>query len=426
LPENKQTAELAVTPILLSLTCWVFLDLKDLPTKLSDLYEQGINLLLKEWDQKRGVKRELGTEAYRKLSVGEKKKLLSYLAVRKFEQEQYVLFEQSELQGYIAEYLRISTEDSEAVLDAIAAQHGLLIERAQGFWSFSHLTFQEYFAAKWFCDRADWEGLLAHIAEIRWIEVFLLTVNLLQNADDFLQLIKQSADGLIASEEKLQKFLDWVNRKSCSVQVPYKLAAVRSFYLNLPNATVFDLGSSPDFELEYNLINSLEPTLGSRFSPYASSCYEHALDLDFQLMFGFGLFLSRTPEYVLGICISTLAHNRDYTFSLLTEMEQSIESLREQLPDFETERLGFWEWRETEGQAWAEKLRDVLIKYCDIGHDWQFSTPQKELLQQYYNSNKLLVDCLNSGCVVSDEVRKEIEETLLLPMSEIKQRQQQM
>jgi predicted NACHT family NTPase len=132
LPENKQTAELAVTPILLSLTCWVFNDLKDLPPKRSDLYEQGINLLLEKWDEKRGVRRELGSEVYRKLSVGEKKKLLSFLAVRKFEQEQYVLFEQGELQGYIAEYLRISTEDSEAVLDAIAAQHGLLIERAPG------------------------------------------------------------------------------------------------------------------------------------------------------------------------------------------------------------------------------------------------------------------------------------------------------
>jgi hypothetical protein len=45
---------------------------------------------LEKWDEKRGVRRELGNEVYRKLSVGEKRKLLSYLAVRKFEQEQYV------------------------------------------------------------------------------------------------------------------------------------------------------------------------------------------------------------------------------------------------------------------------------------------------------------------------------------------------
>jgi predicted NACHT family NTPase len=61
----------------------------------------------------------------------------------------------SYLQRYIAEYLGISTENSEAVLDALEAQHGLLIERAKGIYSFSHLTFQEYFAAQFLINSAD-------------------------------------------------------------------------------------------------------------------------------------------------------------------------------------------------------------------------------------------------------------------------------
>lgn len=44
------------------------------------------------------------------------------------------------------------------------------------------------------------------------------------------------------------------------------------------------------------------------------------------------------------------------------------------------------------------------------------------MLQQYYDANKLLVDCLNSGCAVSLKVREEIEETLLLPNAEIERR----
>ncbi|WP_442944273.1 NACHT C-terminal helical domain 2-containing protein [Nostoc sp.] len=71
------------------------------------------------------------------------------------------------------------------------------------------------------------------------------------------------------------------------------------------------------------------------------------------------------------------------------------------------------------------QLREVMIKYRNIGYDWQFSDKQKELLKQYYNANKILVDCLNSDCYVSLEVRQQIEETLLLPIAEIKQRQQQ-
>jgi len=63
-----------------------------------------------------------------------------------------------------------------------------------------------------------------------------------------------------------------------------------------------------------------------------------------------------------------------------------------------------------------------MIKYRNIGHNWLFSEQQKELLSQYYDANKLLVDCLNSGCNVTPAVREEIEETLLLPIAEIEKR----
>jgi predicted NACHT family NTPase len=105
------------------------------------LYEKGSNLLLKQWDRFREIPRD-----YQQLSVSDKQKLLSYLAFCKFEQaDNFILFEQDEIQGYIADHLRVEAEESEAILRAIEAHHGLLIERAQGIWSFLHLTFQEYF-----------------------------------------------------------------------------------------------------------------------------------------------------------------------------------------------------------------------------------------------------------------------------------------
>ncbi|OBQ13972.1 MAG: hypothetical protein AN490_01270 [Anabaena sp. AL09] len=67
----------------------------------------------------------------------------------------------------------------------------------------------------------------------------------------------------------------------------------------------------------------------------------------------------------------------------------------------------------------------MVTKYCNICHNWQFTNEQKILLQQYYNANKLLINCLNSGCTVSDAVRKEIEDTLLLPTIEIKKRKRE-
>ena len=70
---------------------------------------------------------------------------------------------------------------------------------------------------------------------------------------------------------------------------------------------------------------------------------------------------------------------------------------------------------QTNGTAWEEQLRTAMVQHRNIGHDWQFSPEQNDLLSQYYNANKLLVDCLNSDCYVSREVRQEIETGLLLP-----------
>ncbi|MEH2024872.1 NACHT C-terminal helical domain 2-containing protein [Nostoc sp.] len=42
------------------------------------------------------------------------------------------------------------------------------------------------------------------------------------------------------------------------------------------------------------------------------------------------------------------------------------------------------------------------------------------MLQQYYDVNKLLVDCLNSAAYVTPEVQQEIEETLILAIADIK------
>ena len=53
---------------------------------------------------------------------------------------------------------------------------------------------------------------------------------------------------------------------------------------------------------------------------------------------------------------------------------------------------------------------------------WQFNHQQMTILKQYYDGNKLLVDCLNSDCYITRSVHDEIEESLLVPISEIEQR----
>ncbi len=255
LKENSRIKELATNPLLLTLLCLVFEGSLDFPANRSELYEEGLEALLKKWDAGRGIERD---QVYKKLSVKRKEELLSKIALTTFERADY-FFKQKVAEQYITDYIRnlpdantdseVLQLDSEVVLRLIEAQHGLLVERAKGIYSFSHLTFHEYFTAREFIvvkqsSEEVLQNLVSHITEKRWREVFLLAVGMSPSADRLLLLMKQQVDALFANDEKLQKFLMWVSEKSNSVKVPYKPVAVRAFYLTLAlyHIHIFDFG----------------------------------------------------------------------------------------------------------------------------------------------------------------------------------------
>jgi len=407
LEENKTIRELAITPILLSLTCAVFQAQGKFYSKRSKLYEEGLELLLEKWDKSRSIERD---EIYRDLCMDRKQELLSYLAVKKFEQAQYVLFEQEEIEGYIAEFLQISRRDSRVVLHAIEAQHGLLIERSQKVWSFSHLTFQEYFVAKWYCVRTDGDELVNYITKTHWREVFLLISGILPNADCLLESIKSRIDKLLMGDNKLQQFLERVDEKAKSVDVEYKPVAVRAFY--------FALARSLNHKFALDL--SQNQALTNFYQDDLAHALDYRLDAeDFRLIdtYDFSFELSIDYDLAHGYNLSSkISH------TLSRELRESLQNLHKNFPYYLEDEDLFKNWWQVHGQLWTEQLRSIMIKHRNIGHNWQLCDTQIELLQQYYDTNKLLIDCLNSACAVSIDVRQEIEETLLLPIAEIEKR----
>jgi predicted NACHT family NTPase len=239
LEDNPGLQELATNPLLLTLLCLVFEQGARFPANRAELYKEGLDVLLKKWDAKRNIRRE---EVYKQLSLQRKEDLLSQVAYNAFERSDYFFkqgFVEEQIRDYIQNLPNASNDsetlqlDSEAVLNSIAAQHGLLVERARGIYSFSHLTFQEYFTARWFKEKADGDfgALISHVVDNQWREVFLLTVGMLQNADNLVQGMKRKIDNLLARDENLQEFLNWVEEKSRSTKSYYKPAAVRAYYM---------------------------------------------------------------------------------------------------------------------------------------------------------------------------------------------------
>lgn len=217
--EHKGLRELAQIPLLLTLLCLAFDETMSFPQRRVELYEEALDALLKKWDSSRNIKRD---EVYRKLSLGRKRQMLARIAAETFEQGEY-FFRQTDLTKRIARYLQKLPPadfdediDGEAVLKAIEAQHSLLVERAHKIYSFSHLTFQEYFTAKYIAEDAS-EATLArvveqHLTDVRWQQVFLLIASLLPEADHFFALIQQVIKDLIQGDEKLVEFVQWANK----------------------------------------------------------------------------------------------------------------------------------------------------------------------------------------------------------------------
>ena len=411
--------------------------------------------MLRKWDETRGIKRD---EVYRILNLCRKKHLLAFVAAITFDRGDY-FFEKNQIQQVIADYLAnlpdgttdtVELEmDSEVVLKAIEAQHGLLVERARGIYSFSHLTFQEYFTATEIVNNSAPQALgklVSHLTDKRWREVLLLAVGMLQKADDLLLLMKQQVDGLVAEDEQLQQFLVWVRNKSISVNEPYKPAAIRAFYLGREVERVSN--PSPHLQVDISLIRilcyAIDHTFrlplrlfvfdftSSSFSDNISSSDNDEPDsdlttdilLDLGMLYALDLNISyvyaaASARNLISILVFTMNLN------LEPELKLSLQQLKKQLYDSAyTYKMQAWwkmerEWWKAKGQDWTQELRNVMIKYRNIGHDWQFSEQQKSLLRKYYDANILLVNCLNSGCNVSPTVRQEIEETLLLPIANI-------
>lgn len=209
LKSNPPLRELASVPLLLTLLCLEYGESNDFPPNRAELYHRAIETLLTKWDSSRRIRRQ---EVYKNLTTKRKESMFARIAIEAFEKNQYFMQER-DLERMIStfvEHLPGSREeelepDSQAILKAIEAQHGIFVERAKNVYSFAHLTFQEYFTAKYIADHA-LEGTLKglvenHLYDPKWKEVFLLTAGLLDNAEELLLLMRCKANEALETHE---------------------------------------------------------------------------------------------------------------------------------------------------------------------------------------------------------------------------------
>jgi predicted NACHT family NTPase len=394
--DHKGLRDLGRTPLLLTLLCLAFNETLTFPQRRVEIYEEAVDALLKKWDSSRRIKRD---EIYRKLSLGHKENMLARIAAETFERNEYFI-PQPKLGKLITDYVKNvpphdtnDTTDGEAILKAIEAQHGIFVERAYKVYSFSHLTFQEYFTAKYIAANAP-KGALAnlvkeHCADARWREVFLLTISLLSDASQFMKTFRRNVNELLGGDQKLQEVLVWADKKSTVIQTDCWLA--RPFYL---------------FVELYN--QSRSSALALAVTRICDSYRDLDLDRDLALALARAYDLARDLDRDLD---REVARDLARAHSRANAME-----LKELVKELDALSLPIHEAPAPEWQVFGDKLRALIIKHRDIGHDWNLTEAQEERLADYLNATRLLQDCLDLA-VISPEDKKAILSSLYLPLA---------
>jgi adenylate kinase len=277
-PENRGLLELGRTPLLLALMCLAYDETMVFPRRRVELYKEALDSLLKKWDASRGIKRD---ELYHNLPPRRKEQLLAQIATDNFVKQKYFVTRE-ELVVQITNYLkRLPPEDlrqlppdGEVVLNAIESQHGLLVERAHGIYSFSHLTFQEYLVARYIVDNTGSDSLenaFYYLQIPQWNEVFTLVASLLDDADPFFHYFNKSLIKMIMSNNDINTMLHWVNQNALkskeqqyiarTVMTLISLAISRRGLLTDGNTGVTDIIRSHVFaiKISYDIIRRVTP-----------------------------------------------------------------------------------------------------------------------------------------------------------------------
>ena len=189
LSRSEGISELTTNPLLLSLICLLYENEIDLPRKRSELYKRCVEVLVRDWDTKRGFKRE---SICTNLSPDGRIALFSQIA-EFFFRKSIRFFTLDALRDFVngitLDY-GVDSIDTDAVLNELESHHGIVIKVGAEEHGFSHYTIQEYLTAFYFYNRQNSAQLIEEYArEPRWREVLLLNAGLLGTVQPLITAI---------------------------------------------------------------------------------------------------------------------------------------------------------------------------------------------------------------------------------------------
>ncbi|NJR15682.1 MAG: hypothetical protein HC785_08200 [Calothrix sp. CSU_2_0] len=290
------------------------------------------------------------------------------------------------------------------------------------------MTFQEYLVSIFFLVNKDLKTLASYVSKRQWQEVLLLSVLSFREELDRTKLIIEMSEYihfLVADDKTIQYLLTIISKKYLSLKIPrwYHPTAIRALYLDMTRfvncATDIDIinaGIEQSFLLAYEIDQELVTGLVLAIEIGRTRHSYRNIELVFDI--GFTQMLVEAYRFGdnLEVCLDLFHDYIDDATNFNSEIGNKLKLLQQEFKECS---------KELTCKKIVDKLQNLMVETRNFGHNLQLSSEQKKLIQVYYDANKILVKCLNSGCKLSEQLRAEIEETLLLPIVEIEKRKRE-
>jgi len=391
--EHTSAKELTQTPLLLTLVCLLYERSRKFPTNRSTLYERALRVLLEEWAAEKGIPQD---DLYKGLDTKRKEMMLAEIAHDSFQQNR-LFSTRREITNQIEQLLKKILPDENGVdgskvLRSIELQHGILVARADGFYSFSHLTLQEYLTAQHIDDQRQIAALVTdHLTEYRWKEVFILVAELMRGGADELLLLMEKKSQTYLNTPKLKALVRWADQATAESARNSKPAVKRTMAIVLVRALDLARYFDCDLELTARVLTSFERARAFALSLDLIPAFKLVINLDLVLDLTLVLAFEEVKIFKSVDFVVLIARLEALKAQALNH-SQSVEVRRA----FHDEVLQIW--------YNALNLNSELV---------DLSEAENDALDNYFYANWLMVQCRQAAVRVSPTTWADIEDRMV-------------